>query len=107
MISDCRTALLAEIATFLEAGFINNTGNIEQKLFLTNVPLMLSKRNAESNLLTLHRSLENSHHTTPQFGFALLDTMLNMNEPKEMSVRQLFLLELKADFFFTLRAGFG
>lgn len=55
---------------------------------------------SEFYLLTLHRALENSHHTMPQFGFTLLDTILNMNEPKKMSVKQLFLLELKADFFF-------
>lgn len=99
LMSDCRRALPAEMATFLEAGFINNTGNIELKIFLTNVPPMTSKRNSESYLLTLHRALKNGHHITPQFGFALLDTILNMNESKEMSLKQLFLLELKTDFF--------
>lgn len=107
LIPDRRRALPAERATFLEAGFINNIGNIELKIFLTNVSLRPPKRNSESYLLTLHRGLENSHHTTPQFGFALLDTILNMNESKEISLKQLFLLELKADFFFSLRAGFG
>lgn len=64
MISDCRRALQAEIATFLEAGFIDNTENIELNIFSTNVPLMPSKRTSE--LLALHRALENSRHTTPQ-----------------------------------------
>lgn len=42
MISTCRRALQAKIATFLETGYIDNTENIELKL-LTNVPLMYSK----------------------------------------------------------------
>lgn len=65
MISACRRALQAKIAAFPETGYIDNTESSELKLFLTNVPLMHSERTSESYLLTLHRALENSYHTTP------------------------------------------
>lgn len=65
MISACRRALQAKIATFLGTDYIDNTENTELRIFLTNVPLMYSKRTSESYLLTMHRALENSSHVTP------------------------------------------
>lgn len=69
MISACRIALQAlqaKITAFLETSYIDSTEHIELKIFLTNVPLMHSKRPSESYLLALHRALENSYCITPQ-----------------------------------------